>query len=73
MLVSEWPKFQQRMADSISNGSENDEVADQIMLSLNYKKLESSTCNSWASAACCWDTILKPGLIAVSLIQWAQL
>ena len=35
MLVSEWPKFQQRMADSISNGSENEEVADQIMLSLN--------------------------------------
>ena len=41
MLVSEWPKFQQRMADSISNGSENEEVADQIMLSLNYEKLES--------------------------------
>ena len=39
MLVSEWPKFQQRMADSISNGSENEEVADQIMLSLNYEKL----------------------------------
>ena len=40
MLVSEWQKFQQRMADSLSNGSENEEVVDQIILSLNYEKLE---------------------------------
>ena len=44
MLVSEWRKFQKRMADSISNESENEEVADQLSVWITRSQGTQTNC-----------------------------
>ena len=53
-LVSEWRKFQQRMADSISNGSENEEMANQFSALITRSRDTQTNTIESPSSPCRW-------------------
>ena len=56
-------KFQQRMADSISNGSENEEVTDQFSVWITRSQGTQTVAIALSSSPCRWTTKAFPALL----------